>query len=135
MPATGHTSSPRRGYATSSVSSNSRKSWILNRAYRNGLGTARTNPPALTQGTPIAAGQSWQLLARVMVFRLAAAAAARLPPSASRLRVMFKDRWFAGLATGMRQRTLELEAATRASRSEASRSALSPQTPGGLGRG
>jgi glycosyltransferase involved in cell wall biosynthesis len=111
------------------------ESWILNRAYRNGLGTARTNPPALTRGMPIAAGQSWQLLARVMIFRLVATAAARLPPSSSRLRVMFKDRWFAGLATGMRQRTLELEAATRASRSEASRSALSPQTPGGLGRG
>ncbi|MBN9509559.1 MAG: glycosyltransferase [Alphaproteobacteria bacterium] len=110
------------------------ETWILNRAFRNGLGTARTNPPALTRGTPITAGQSWQLLARVTVFRLAARAAARLPPSSSRLRLMFKDRWFAGLAEGMRLRALELEAATRGSRSGTTGPTLPAPTPGGLGR-
>ena len=75
--------------------------WILNRAYRNGLGTASTTPPALAEGLPIVAGLTWRLLLRLLVFGCAARAVNRLPPSGWRLQLLFKERWFAGLAAGM----------------------------------
>jgi len=77
------------------------ESWVLARAWRNGLGSARTDAPALTRGRAIVAGLTWRLLLRLVVFRLTACAVAGLPPSGWRLRLLFKDRWFAGLAAGM----------------------------------
>jgi glycosyltransferase involved in cell wall biosynthesis len=105
------------------------ESWILARAYRNGLGTARTNPPALTEGRGLVAGLTWRLLLRLVVFRLAARIAAPLPRSAWRLRMLFKDRWFAGLATGVRALGGDREAGSRESKRQAPRAALSARTP------
>ena len=75
--------------------------WILNRAYRNGVGTARTTPPTLAKGLPIVAGLSWQLLLRLLIFGCVARAVRWLPPSSWRLQLLFKEQWFMGLAAGM----------------------------------
>jgi glycosyltransferase involved in cell wall biosynthesis len=105
------------------------ESWILARAYRNGLGTARTNPPALAEGRGLVAGLTWRLLLRLVVFRAGARIAAPLPASAWRLRMLFKDRWFAGLATGVRARRLDSRAAPREALPRPPRATLPAGTP------
>lgn len=61
--------------------------WILDRAFRYGVGEGRHY---LRRG----------LLLRRLAWGCAARGAALLPPSAGRLRIRYRDRWLAGVAAG-----------------------------------
>ncbi|MBV9655289.1 MAG: glycosyltransferase [Acetobacteraceae bacterium] len=75
--------------------------WVLDRAYRNGLGVGITGRPRCLAG-PRLGGVPWRLLARRAAYRGLAMAARPLPPTPLRLRVLFQERWLAGLATSVR---------------------------------
>jgi glycosyltransferase involved in cell wall biosynthesis len=68
------------------------EAWILERAYRYGIGEGKHHAGAL----------SAKLLARVVAYRAAASGLALLPPSARRLRIRYRDRWLAGVLAGRR---------------------------------
>lgn len=75
--------------------------WMLDRAYRNGLGVGITGQPRCATG-PCLCGVPVRLLAGRAAYRGLAALARPLPPSPLRLRVLFQERWLAGLATSRR---------------------------------
>lgn len=81
------------------------EAWVLQRAYRSGLGTGLIDAPSLTAGRLLLNGVSVQLYFRLLLFRLMARVMTPLPPSARRLYWLFKDRWFAGLAAAMKSRS------------------------------
>ncbi|MBL6455005.1 glycosyltransferase family 2 protein [Belnapia sp. T6] len=64
--------------------------WILNRAFRYGVG----------EGRHYAGRRSVGLLVRRLVYGIAARGSALLPPSPRRLRIRYRDRWLAGVAAG-----------------------------------
>ncbi|MDN3565823.1 glycosyltransferase [Paeniroseomonas aquatica] len=64
--------------------------WILDRAFRYGVGEGRNYAKSLSLG----------LLVRLVAYRLAARGLAFLPPSPRRLRIRYRDRWLAGVASG-----------------------------------
>ena len=64
--------------------------WILERAFRYGVGEGRHYARSLSAG----------LLLRLLVYRLAARGFALLPPSPRRLRIRYRDRWLAGVMAG-----------------------------------
>jgi hypothetical protein len=66
--------------------------WILERAFRFGIGEGRNHVGAVTPG----------LLLRAAACRLAVLAATPLPPSAWRLRIRYRDRWLAGVLAARR---------------------------------
>lgn len=76
--------------------------WILERAYRYGIGEGRNHAGALSAGRPLLAGLPAPLLLRVVAYRLAAYGMALLPPSPRRLRIRYRDRWLAGIVAGRR---------------------------------
>jgi glycosyltransferase involved in cell wall biosynthesis len=76
--------------------------WILERAYRYGIGEGRNHAGALSAGRPVLAGLPAPLLLRVIAYRIAAHGMGLLPPSARRLRIRYRDRWLAGLVAGRR---------------------------------
>jgi glycosyltransferase involved in cell wall biosynthesis len=65
--------------------------WILDRAYRYGVG----------EGRHYAGAPSARQVLRRVVYRVAARGMAVLPPSARRLRIRYRDRWLAGVADGV----------------------------------
>lgn len=65
--------------------------WILERAYRYGIGEGRHYARA---------GALAGLLARRIAWHVAARGAALLPPCPHRLRIRYRDRWLAGVAAG-----------------------------------
>jgi glucosyl-dolichyl phosphate glucuronosyltransferase len=73
------------------------ENWVLDRAYRNGLGTGITGRPRCLTG-PRLGGRPLRLLAGRAAYRGLALVARPLPPSPLRLRVLFQERWLAGLA-------------------------------------
>lgn len=77
--------------------------WVLDRAFRNGLGSGLTGRPRCASG-PRLRGMPVRLMAQRAAYRGLAAAASRLPPSPLRLRVLFQERWLAGLAASHRVR-------------------------------
>lgn len=77
------------------------EAWVLDRAFRNGLGVGRTGAPRCARG-PRLRGMPLRLLAHCAAYRGLAAAARRLPPSPLRLNVLFQERWLAGLAASRR---------------------------------
>jgi glycosyltransferase involved in cell wall biosynthesis len=64
--------------------------WILDRAYRYGVGEGRHYSGSMSAG----------LLLRLVAYRVAAFGSALLPPSPRRLRIRYRDRWLAGVAAG-----------------------------------
>ena len=80
------------------------ESWMLGRAYRNGLGIGLTAPPRCSLGPPRLTGLPSALLVRRFAWACLGQGAALLPPSHLRLRLRFRDRWFAGLAEATRRR-------------------------------
>lgn len=78
--------------------------WVLQRAYRNGLGTGLIDPPSLTQAAVALRGVSMQLSLRLLLFSLISALLRPLPPSRYRLHWLFKEQWFKGLAAAIRGR-------------------------------
>lgn len=76
--------------------------WILDRAYRHGLGVAHYDRPAFTDGPPIF-GLPCGVLKRRILSAAAAAAVRYLPPSPRRLHLLFQERWYAGVADWCRQ--------------------------------
>ena len=64
--------------------------WILDRAYRYGVGEGRHYAGTMSAG----------LLLRLVAYRVAARGSALLPPSPRRLRIRYRDRWLAGVAAG-----------------------------------
>ena len=66
------------------------EAWILDRAYRYGVGEGRHYAGAMSAG----------LLLRLVAYRVAALGSALLPPSPRRLRIRYRDRWLAGVAAG-----------------------------------
>jgi glycosyltransferase involved in cell wall biosynthesis len=75
--------------------------WILERAYRYGIGEGRNHAGTLSRG-PQLAGLPAPLLLRLIAYRLAAKGLAALPASPRRLRIRYRDRWLAGVAAGRR---------------------------------
>lgn len=78
------------------------ESWILERAFRYGVGEGRNHAGALSAGRPLVAGLPAGLLARIVAYRIAAQCMGLLPPSARRLRIRYRDRWLAGVVAGRR---------------------------------
>lgn len=83
------------------------ENWVLQRAYRNGLGTGLIDPPSLTRAAVALRGVSIWLSLRLLLFRLISTCLRPLPPSRYRLYWLFKDRWFKGLAAAIRSRPTE----------------------------
>jgi hypothetical protein len=81
------------------------ESWVLERAYRYGIGEGRNHASTLFAGRPVLGGLPAPLLARVVAYRLAARGMGLLPPSARRLRIRYRDRWLAGVLAGRRAPT------------------------------
>jgi hypothetical protein len=75
--------------------------WILDRAYRNGLGVGLTCPPDCASGPQIA-GMPLRLLLRIVAYSSLARLARPLPTSTLRLRILFRNSWFAGLGASVR---------------------------------
>jgi glycosyltransferase involved in cell wall biosynthesis len=73
------------------------EAWILGRAWRCGLGSAISDPAVMALS---AAG----LAARLAAARAAAAVARPMPASALRLRLLFRERFLAGIAASGAQR-------------------------------
>ncbi len=80
------------------------EAWVLDRAYRNGLGVGLTGRPRCATG-PCLGGMPLRLMAGRAAYRGLAALARPLPPSPLRLRLLFQDRWLAGLAISRKART------------------------------
>jgi glucosyl-dolichyl phosphate glucuronosyltransferase len=78
------------------------ESWILERAYRYGVGDGRNHAGDLFAGRPILGGLPAPLLARIVAYRIAAQGMGLLPLSARRLRIRYRDRWLAGVVAGRR---------------------------------
>ncbi|HYG86880.1 MAG TPA: glycosyltransferase [Azospirillum sp.] len=76
--------------------------WILDRAYRHGLGVASYDRPGFADGPPIL-GLPRGVLKRRVLSAAAAAAVRFLPPSPRRLHLLFQERWYAGVADHCRQ--------------------------------
>ena len=110
--------------------------WILDRAYRNGRGVGLTRPPRCATG-PGLGGLPLGLLARLGVYRGLASLARPLPASALRLRLMFQDRWFTGLADSLRDRPSSAPALSRlpALANRGLELMTTPPTPSRKGRG
>jgi glucosyl-dolichyl phosphate glucuronosyltransferase len=81
------------------------ESWILERAYRYGIGDGRNHADAILAGRPIFGGLPAPLLARIIAYRIAAQGMRLLPLSARRLRIRYRDRWLAGVVAGRRAPT------------------------------
>jgi glucosyl-dolichyl phosphate glucuronosyltransferase len=71
--------------------------WILDRAYRNGLGVGLTNPPECAVSFRLG-GISLSLLLRSIAYRSLGIVVYPLPRSAVRLRFLFQASWFRGLS-------------------------------------
>ncbi len=76
--------------------------WVLDRAYRNGLGVGLTGRPRCATG-PRVGGVPVRLMAGRAAYQALASLARPLPPSPLRLRVLFQEHWLAGLATSRRR--------------------------------
>ncbi|MCB4820152.1 glycosyltransferase [Roseicella aerolata] len=76
--------------------------WILERAFRYGIGEGRNHAGALSAGRPLLTGLPAPLLSRILAYRVAAWGARLMPPSPGRLRIRYRERWLAGVAAGRR---------------------------------
>lgn len=76
--------------------------WILARAYRYGVGEGANHAPGQVAGRVAIGGLPAALLLRVAAYRMAAVLAGPLPPSARRLRILYRDRYLAGVMAGRR---------------------------------
>jgi len=76
--------------------------WILARAYRYGAGEGANHAPGRGAGDTAARRLPAGLLLRVAAYRVAAMLAGPLPPSPSRLRILYRDRYLAGVMAGRR---------------------------------
>jgi hypothetical protein len=85
--------------------------WILDRAYRNGLGVGLTCAPDCTKG-PRLKGIPAALLLRLIAYGSLAMFVRPLPPSALRLQLLFRDSWFRGLADSLQEITSPIRPAT-----------------------
>jgi glycosyltransferase involved in cell wall biosynthesis len=77
------------------------EAWILQRAWRNGLGTGVSYPPDWVLASMAGGGG---LARRMAVARAGSVLARGLPASALRLRLLYRERWLAGMAEAVRRR-------------------------------
>ena len=76
--------------------------WILDRAYRNGLGVLATCPPDCAKG-PRIGGMPARLLLRTAMYGTLAGLVQLLPPSELRLGILFRRSLLAGLTDSIRR--------------------------------